>query len=243
MGTPRYSIITVCLNAKEELKKTLSSIEQQTYRNFEWIIIDGQSKDGTVDVVRNHPCVTHLVSEPDEGIYDAMNKGGRLATGDYLLFLNAGDWLSSNSVLQKVDDHLNNDFHLSNDLLIGDLMVINRHGESDQRRYKQRGIGKEYFYSQTLPHPATFIKRKIFERYGGYCEKFTIRGDHDFFARLAVNGVSFSFLPICISTFPLNGLSSKMKHSDLLKDELTIVRKRNFSIIYRIKMKFSSFLA
>lgn len=230
MGAPRYSIITVCLNAKEELKKTLYSIEQQTYKKFEWIIIDGQSKDGTVDIVRNHSCVTHLISEPDEGIYDAMNKGINLATGDYLLFLNAGDWLYNKDVLRDAEKYL------KADLLVGKLMVIDSQGNYSLREYDKRKIDKKYFYNQTFPHPATFIKRIIFETYGMYCQNFKIAGDHDFFSRLITKGVEFYFLPICVSFFPLNGLSFKMKHSKLLDKEVKMVRRRNFSFFFRLRM-------
>lgn len=86
MSVPRYSIITVCLNAKEGLERTLRSIEEQTFNNFEWIVIDGGSTDGTVELIQNYSCIKRLISEPDEGIYDAMNKGIEISSGEYLFF-------------------------------------------------------------------------------------------------------------------------------------------------------------
>jgi len=234
MSIPRYSIITVCLNAKEALAITLHSIEQQTFKNFEWIIIDGKSADGTIDIVQDHHCVTHLVSESDKGIYDAMNKGVNLANGEYLLFLNAGDWLYCNNTLQNVDSRLDNQ------LVVGDIAVV-KDKKTYIKEYGKFGINKRYCYTKSFPHQSTFIKKCLFDKYGYYCEEFKIRGDHDLFARFMMKNVPFSFLNFCISVFPLNGISFQMKKSKLLHDELLLVRTRNFSIIYRVKMKIYDF--
>jgi glycosyltransferase involved in cell wall biosynthesis len=237
---PRYSIITVCLNAKEDLKKTLHSIEKQTFHNFEWIVIDGKSTDGTVDILRHHPLVAYLLSEPDDGIYDAMNKGIKLATGDYFLFLNAGDSLYNKTTLQDVDKHL------TGDLVIGCMMCIlfdkNKQKKNSLRRFYDRDIGKEYLYNRTLPHQSTFVKREIFDKYGGYCKTFKIKGDHDFFSRIIVRGVKFSFLSFCVAIYPLNGVSHQMKKSKLVCDELCLVRRRNYSMAYRIKVNVHALL-
>ena len=101
--TPLFSIITVCFNAENTIERTLQSVASQTFRSFEYLIIDGASKDHTLELVRKYTqVVTHVVSEPDNGLYDAMNKGIRQAKGDYLIFLNAGDKLHSASTLEDV---------------------------------------------------------------------------------------------------------------------------------------------
>ena len=235
MSIPRYSIITVCLNANEALRQTLHSIEQQTFKDFEWIVVDGGSTDGTVELIQNHSCVNRLISEPDEGIYDAMNKGLEISSGEYVFFLNAGDWLYSNETLSDAEQHL------KTDIVIGNLAVVDKCGFISLRRYETYGINKKYIYSKTLPHQSTFIKKKLFLTYGLYCKSFKIKGDHDFFARIITKGASFSFLPICITFFPLNGLSFQMKKSELLKNELMLVRKRNYSIAYRFKESLINF--
>ncbi len=103
MTTPLFSIITVCFNAEKTIERTLKSVASQTFSSFEYLIIDGASKDHTLDVVRRYAqVVTHIVSEPDKGLYDAMNKGIKQAKGEYLIFLNAGDKLHSASTLEEV---------------------------------------------------------------------------------------------------------------------------------------------
>ncbi len=234
-----YSIITVCLNAKADLKKTLSSLEKQRCRDFEWIVVDGKSSDGSLEGIIGHPLVSHCISEQDKGIYEAMNKGLRLAQGRYLLFLNAGDELYSSSTLAEVQNYV------EKDLVIGRIFTYGaeQEGKNRIRNYEDYNIGKDYMYSHTLPHQATFIKKEIFAAYGGYCEDFTVSGDHDFFARLIVHGVSFSFMPLCVASFPMNGLSQQMKQSELLRKELSLVRKRNFSLAYRIRTSIFSRLS
>lgn len=227
MSVPKYSIITVCLNAKDGLKRTLHSIEQQIFDNFEWIIVDGGSTDGTVDIVRDHPCVNHLISEPDEGIYDAMNKGIKISSGEYLLFLNAGDWLYNKKTLSDVEEHL------KTDIVTGNLAVIDNSGVISLRKYDACKIDKKYLYNKTLPHQSTFIKKNLFYEYGLYCNEFKIKGDHDFFARVFSREISFSFSSVCIAFFCLDGLSFRMKKSRLFNHELVLVRKRNFKPLYR----------
>ena len=234
MNAPCYSIITVCLNAKEDLKKTLQSIEQQTFENFEWIIVDGGSIDGTIELIQTHPRVNKLISEPDEGIYDAMNKGINVASGEYLLFLNAGDWLYRKETLSQVEKNL------QDDLVVGNMMVI-KYGKMILKEYKKFGINKNYLYYRSFPHQSTFIKNKLFDKYGLYNTDFKICGDYDFFTRLFRNNVSFSFLNFCVSVFPVNGLSFQMKNSKLLKREISMVRKNNFDLLFRVKMLLYTF--
>lgn len=100
---PNISIITICLNMAEKLEQTIKSVEEQTYRDFEYIIIDGNSSDGTIEVIRKHEhIITKWVSEPDKGIYDAMNKGIHMAIGEWIIMMNAGDYFAEPDVLQKV---------------------------------------------------------------------------------------------------------------------------------------------
>ena len=105
--TPTFSIVTVCYNAEAELEDTIQSVIAQTYRHVEYIIVDGASKDGTLAIIERYKGrIARVVSEPDKGLYDAMNKGLRLATGDYVCFLNAGDCFHEDSTLQRMADTL-----------------------------------------------------------------------------------------------------------------------------------------
>jgi glycosyltransferase involved in cell wall biosynthesis len=234
MSIPKYSIITVCLNAKNGLIQTFHSIEQQVFDNFEWIVVDGGSADGTVDAVRDYPRVNHLISEPDEGIYDAMNKGIKVSSGEYLLFLNAGDWLYSKETLLDMEKKL------ITPVVIGNLAVVDRTGFISLRKYETYRINRDYIYNKTLPHQSAFIKKDLFLKYGLYCKDFKIKGDHDFFARIARKKIDFSYPGIFVSYYPLDGISSHFKQSKISKNELELVRKRNFSIIYRVNMHIRS---
>lgn len=121
MATPVISIITVCYNAEKEIMATLESVQEQTFKEYEYIIIDGASKDKTLKVIANSGVeITHLVSEKDKGIYDAMNKGLRLAKGDYLMFLNAGDSLYSPTTLQQIADTAKT----NPDVIYGDTAIV-----------------------------------------------------------------------------------------------------------------------
>ena len=122
MATPVISIITVCYNAEREIKATLKSVKEQSYKNYEYIIIDGASKDNTLSVISQSGVEpTHLVSERDKGIYDAMNKGLALAKGDYLMFLNAGDSLYSPDTLQRIAEVAQTE---SPDVIYGDTAIV-----------------------------------------------------------------------------------------------------------------------
>ena len=127
MHNPKFSIITVTYNAGKTLEKTIQSIISQSYRNVEYIIVDGKSKDNTLQIADTYKQGIHcIVSEPDKGLYDAMNKGIRLATGDYLCFLNAGDKFHDNDTLQRMVDSLK-DGELP-DVLYGKTAIVDENG-------------------------------------------------------------------------------------------------------------------
>lgn len=225
-----FSIITVCLNNKDGVARTERSISNQKERDFEWIVIDGCSTDGTVEFVKNSKNAPLLVSEKDTGIYNAMNKGIKFSQGKYCLFLNAGDELYSDDVLMEIKKNK------ETDIIVGRMQVIcnDNQRKNKIKDFSQQDIRKKYLYSRSLPHPATFIKRNIFSVYGYYDEFFSIAGDHDFFARVLTRGASISFSPVCVSIFYMDGISTTMKNSKIFADELATLQKKNFSFFYRI---------
>jgi glycosyltransferase involved in cell wall biosynthesis len=232
MTNKKISIITVSLNAKEGITRTADSIQSQIFKNFEWIVIDGGSTDGTLDILKQYKAdIDQFISEPDNGIYDAMNKGIELASGDYCLFLNAGDFLHDSTVLEKVETFL------GADLIVGQMEVICPDDDSRNcfKRYDTQDIRAKFLFYRSLPHPATFVKKELFEKYGTYNTVYVILGDQDFFTRVLLKGVSMVFIPFFVSTFFLDGLSTQMKHSPLLKEEFKKFRKQNFSFIYRLR--------
>lgn len=233
------TIITVCLNDKSGLKRTAESIVRQAHQDFEWIVVDGNSSDGTADLFEHYSGrIDHFISEPDDGIYDAMNKGIVLASGKYCLFINAGDTLYDLKVIQRLHSHL------VGDLVIGQMEVCSPVDMSKNgiREFENRKIGKRYIFYKTLPHQSTCIKKALFDKYGLYDTSFVIAADHDFFVRVYNKGIKMSFVPFCISRYMLDGLSAQFKTSKLFDDERDRIRKNHFTPGYRLWRKVIRFI-
>lgn len=154
----KYSIITINFNNRDGLRRTIESVVNQTYRDFEYIIIDGGSIDGSVDIIKEYADkIDYWVSEPDKGIYNAMNKGITMAHGEYLNFMNSGDCFFDKERLQKIED-LNSD----SDIIVGkDLHIDSKSGKSATSVISHR-LGFFHFYTTTIPHQSAFIKKKLF---------------------------------------------------------------------------------
>jgi glycosyltransferase involved in cell wall biosynthesis len=167
MKAPAFSIITVTYNAKKMLERTLLSVVNQTYRNIEYIIIDGASKDGTVKIIRCFESgLSHWVSEPDKGIYDAMNKGLMAATGDYVWFVNAGDAIKHNEIVMELSE-----IAIQKglpDVLYGETDLIDSAGNLfAKRRLKapKRLTWKSFRMGMLVSHQAFIVKREIAPHY------------------------------------------------------------------------------
>ncbi len=227
----KFSIITVCLNERASIRKTCESICSQVFQNFEWIVIDGASSDGTLDVLSefNHR-INCLVSEPDNGIYGAMNKGIHRAKGEYLLFLNAGDYLADNNVLEAVSRSPDRD------ILCGDLLCMTESGEGFVKSFPDV-LPRHFLLKNMMPHQASFIKRELFNRYGEYDTSLRIAGDYDLFVRLLyVHSVSYFHVPRTLAVFQTDGISSGSSHRALRKRENHQIRKKYFPwFIYGLK--------
>ena len=152
--TPKFSVITVTYNAEKVLEDTIQSVIAQTYHHVEYIIVDGASKDGTLSIIdRYRPRIHTVVSEPDKGLYDAMNKGIALASGDYLCFLNAGDCFHEDDTLQQM-------VHTINDYLDEGMTTQNRKASLKERF---RIMAKHYGLISTVAHHAWFVLRLFFK--------------------------------------------------------------------------------
>lgn len=211
---PEISIITINLNNASGLRRTLESIADQSYGNFESIVIDGQSVDSSVEVIQEYialgrPQVFHWISEADSGIYQAQNKGVRFASGRYLLFLNSGDYLTGPNILEKLDPK-----NWTADLVYGHIKVV---GESESYESKAPAqITIKHMLLSTLNHPATFISRQLFDRVGPYWEDYKICADYHFFLDAIYNhSATTDFRNETISVFPLGGISSSKKYLDI----------------------------
>ncbi|NDP22037.1 MAG: glycosyltransferase [Paludibacter sp.] len=219
----RLSIITINFNDASGLKKTLDSIAVQTFTDYEQIIIDGESTDTSVDIIEQFANATlpngeglgerfYWVSEKDNGVYHAQNKGILKATGEYCLFLNAGDYFVNETVLERVFSQ-----DLQSDIIYGNLVVL------FDGKIVGKSLGKSHatfldIYSSIIKHQASFIKRSLFEKYGLYDENLKIVADWAFFFKtVGFNDVSLQYVDIDIACFDNNGISNN--NSELCKIE------------------------
>lgn len=206
---PWLSIITVNMNNADGLRKTIQSVIRQTCTDFEFIIIDGASSDNSVPLIReSENDVDYWVSEPDTGIYHAMNKGIMRAKGHYCLFLNSGDFLLKETVLQEL---FSLDF--DEDIVSGGVVTYSANSSEKRVRMNIRSsqVTLNDLYNSSLNHQATFIKRDLFERYGLYDESYLVSADTEFFVRaLIICNSSFRVLDKLVSCFNTDGISSKL---------------------------------
>jgi glycosyltransferase involved in cell wall biosynthesis len=219
----KYSIITVCKNEESKIEKTIQSVVSQEFNDFEYIIIDGNSKDNTNDIINNYSSkIDKHICEEDSGIYSAMNKGLLYAKGEYILFLNAGDYFYDDSILKKV-----NDYNTKEEILYGFLKLETK---KILKNLCDTDI-KKYLRNNTLPHQATFVKKSLYEKTGGFDTSFRIAGDYDFFVKsILILKATYKYLPVLVSTFDLNGISSK--NPGLMDKEKKIVQEKYYSLLY-----------
>ncbi len=217
------SLITINRNNVNGLKKTFDSIYSQTCKDFEYIIVDGGSTDGGIETIQKFDSsIIRLtwISEPDLGIYNAMNKGIRMATGEFLLFLNSGDWLAADNVVENVLPHLNNDF----EIISGELELIKSNNEKI-KLFPPAFVNLNYCISSGLTHPNTFIKKALFEKYGYYNEQNKIISDWEFFLIVCgLNRCNYKSIPVLVSCFAMDGVSSN--NENILKQETKAALQR-----------------
>ena len=223
-----FSIITVCLDVVKSVRCTIESIQNQSFSDYEWIVVDGGSTDGTIDVLDDYSeHIATLISEPDRGIYHAMNKGIAHAKGEYVIFMNAGDFFANKDVLAAVNAAPRAD------LLIGDLIF----SVSDKVRSLPDELPDNFLLTNMLPHQATFFRRQLFESHGHFDESFRIAGDYEMFARLIQSGeVSYRHVPKTIAVFQGGGISESAEYRKIRKQENHRVRWKYFPA-YRKSLK------
>lgn len=216
--TPIISIITITYNSAKTLPHTINSIRSQTYRNVEYIVVDGGSTDGTLDIVEaNRDLVSKWVSEPDGGIYDAINKGIAMATGDYVGLLHADDMMADTNVLQSI--HRAIDQHRP-DALYGDLDYI---AADNSGRVIRRWISSPFHPSMLKrgwmpPHPTLYVKREWFNRIGNYNQQMKIAADYDFILRLfSKPELQTIYIPQCLVKMRVGGASNRSIKNILIK--------------------------
>jgi glycosyltransferase involved in cell wall biosynthesis len=229
-NTPlKISIITICKNVESVIERTLFSVAEQTCCNIDYIVIDGGSMDATLEkVARYRSHIVHLISEPDSGIYEAMNKGIALARGEFCLFLNAGDYLCHASAIANAAAQMNQaDENI--DVIYGNQLLYHQStGAARVWRPKKRTTLD--FYSGSLPHAATFIRRAAFSRAGLYDTSYRIAGDYEWFVRaFSKFHLRFRHIDVLISVFiEGEGISTRQSGKSLQIAEKQRVRDHHF---------------
>jgi glycosyltransferase involved in cell wall biosynthesis len=210
----KISIITINYNNKEGLANTIKSVLSQTYLNLEYIVIDGGSKDGSEDIIRAaEKNISYWISEQDNGVYNAQNKGIKKATGDYCLFLNSGDLFYN---AHSVEDLVNSS--KGYDIVYGN--IIFKSGNSELIHDYPSILSFDYFVKDTIPHPGTLIRRALFMQYGMYKEDIKICADWAFFIdAICKYNVRHYHLNKPITIFFLGGLSSREDSAEKIAAE------------------------
>lgn len=205
----KISIITVVFNNREFLAEAIESVRSQTYDNIEYIVVDGGSTDGSVDIIKeNSDFINKWISEPDSGIYDAMNKGLRFAKGEIIGFLNSDDLYNSKKIVEKIVSIFK---EKKIDALYGDLVYLSR-DLTKKIRYWKAGNYKSGIFSKGWmpPHPTFFAKKNVYDRFGNFNCNFEISADYEIMLRFIVkNHISIYYLPEIIVKMRVGGVSNR----------------------------------
>lgn len=204
-----FSIITVCYNSAKTIRETIESVLSQDFGNVEYIIVDGLSNDGTQEIVKSYGAkIATFISEKDSGLYDAMNKGIDLATGDIIGILNSDDLYVDSGTLSKVA----NIFRQGNvDVVYGDLYYFKTGAPNVPIRYYKGGTFSlsRVSYGLMPPHPTLFVRKTIYERYGKFDIQYSLSADFDLILRfLGVHNLNFKYIPEILVKMRLGGKST-----------------------------------
>ncbi len=226
----KISIITISFNAKATIEKTLKSVANQSYNNIEHIIVDGGSKDNTIDICNSFSHITKTISEPDKGIYDAFNKGLNIATGDIIGFLNADDIFYNKNSIQDIVDAFNQN---RVDIVYGNLEYINGKGRVI-RNWISKSYKKGLIKQAWMPaHPTFYCKKDIYKNLGGYNDSFKIAGDFELCLRfLEINNIPSFYLDKKLVKMLTGGISNSGLKSKwvIYKEEIKAFKINNISI-------------
>lgn len=217
----KLSIITINLNNADGLLKTITSLKNQSYKGFEYIIIDGCSSDDSIEIIRqNGEVVTSYISESDNGIYNAMNKGIQNAQGEFLLFLNSGDYLYNRKSLELLISNT-----IGYDIIYGNVI----HENSQELFEFGENLDFLFFLRGSIGHGASIIRRELFNVYGLYNESNRIVSDWEFFfISIVKHNVSFKYINKIITCYQLDGISLNTKYTELQKNERELVIASHF---------------
>lgn len=221
----KISIITINYNNKVGLQQTINSVLSQTWKKFEFIIIDGGSTDGSTKVIENYKDQLTYVSEPDTGVYNAMNKGIRAAQGDFVFFLNSGDLFHDDRVLERIETHLDKTARI----YYGD--VIYQESAAQIKRSFPDELTFEFFIKDNINHQACFIDRLLFYEIFFYNETYKIVSDWEFLIYAICNrNVPYQHISEIISTYDTTGISSDVNNHEAMNSDKDKTIKKYFPL-------------
>lgn len=242
------SIITVALNSAKTVEDTIRSVLFQTYSNIEYIIIDGDSKDNTLFIIEKYAPLfdkrLKYVSEPDSGIYDAMNKGLEIATGDIVGFLNSDDYFKDRDVLERIAAVLEES---GTDAVFGNVLYVNNFGRRIVRSYSGKHFRPwQLRYGMMPPHPSFYMKRQCYVNGGGFRTDFQISGDYELLLRYFLKkNITYQYIDLDVVVMRLGGASNRSFFSILFNNTLELknaclmngIYTNLFMILFRFCLK------
>ena len=200
----KVSIITVCYNSEKTIEQTIKSVIGQTYQNIEYLIIDGGSKDKTIEIIKKYDDkIAYWISEPDNGIYDAMNKGLQAATGEVIGIINSDDWYDEKTIANVVAAFLEYDC----EFIHGDIVRV--YDDLDFSVRCHPASIESIWHRTAFYHPTWFIKKSLYERHGLFRTELFICGDYELLLRLYTQDVKFHYLPDDLAYYRMSGFSNK----------------------------------
>jgi glycosyltransferase involved in cell wall biosynthesis len=226
----RISVISINRNNRDGLERTMNSVFDQTFTDYEYLIIDGASTDRSAELIRSHADrLAYWVSEKDTGIYNAINKGIRQSRGEYLLFLNSGDFLCDRTILQSVADQ-----GFAEDVIFGDL----RYEDEDTPLCLPDTVSLNTFLGTSIGHGASLIRRTLFDRYGLYNENNKIVSDWEFFIEVFIrHHCTYRHVKRVFTVYQPGGLSVSRTHQEAQAEERRAALKRIFPEFYDLIME------
>lgn len=238
--TMKVSVITVSYNSEKFIEETIQSVLNQNYCNIEYIIIDGESNDNTENIINKYRGYNiKIISEPDAGIYDAMNKGVKVSSGEYIYFLNCGDTFVSNDVITKVINELETK---QADVLYGDIYNVYG-GEKVCSDYSNLNLNFWGFAKgESICHQAIFANRKTFNN-NTFDENFKICADKNWIIRCAENKNEFHYIDTIICNFDKSGISAVKENGVVIKKETQMILKQNYPFRYELIQKIKIFIS
>lgn len=242
----KVSIITVTFNAGSFLENTLNSIFAQSHPDIECIVIDGNSSDNTLSILEKYQNKIKFISEPDSGIYDAMNKGIGLATGDIIGILNSDDMLYSNDTIEKIT----NSFSLDIDCIYGNVVIVNKSDNIIRNYNSSKFILSDFEFGHMPAHPSFYVRREVFRDLGVYNTSFRISSDFDLLLRyLYIHKINSKYINLNIVKMRDGGISSSFSNKWLLNKEILFscrlhkVNTNLFKIYSKYLFKWRSYIS